>query len=306
MLKPITVLRNASTLKEKGITAICFKNDSELFSSDCQGKVFLWDLRTRRPAVEFQAHEQRLLGMDYERDCSEDARLYTQGRDQILKVWKFNKDSYELLTEFVADAYSFCCFALMGKTILIPRDGRIVLVHDCDYKNSRAYFIEKKDGILMELKFVKHRNVQCAAELYESGKVIFRDSETFQIIRTIQVKHENTLTAFDYYNDVFFFCSVDSYIFKVKIKEDDTESIKSAKFEALTKEGCSKIRVCPVSGKFFAVGCWDGKIRLFQSKDLKPLAILEFHMQQVSMITFNGSQFAVASEDGMITIWRPY
>jgi WD40 repeat protein len=65
------------------------------------------------------------------------------------------------------------------------------------------------------------------------------------------------------------------------------------------------------SGKIFLTGHWDGTVRLFTTKKMKPLAILSHHQSGVystdySPTSTHGSIFATGSKDCTITIWSLY
>jgi WD40 repeat protein len=89
---------------------------------------------------------------------------------------------------------------------------------------------------------------------------------------------------------------------------DDGERVRLEKRQDLimSKSGASAVRVRQ-DGKIFAVGGWDGRIGIFASKSLKPLAVLQFHSDVVRCLNFSNRRLmAVGSKDGSVSLWNIY
>ena len=59
-------------------------------------------------------------------------------------------------------------------------------------------------------------------------------------------------------------------------------------------------------GKIIVAGGWDGSVRLFDSKALRPLAVLMHHKDSVYAAEFGGSLFASGGKDRTIAVWDVY
>ncbi|KAK9815640.1 hypothetical protein WJX72_007285 [[Myrmecia] bisecta] len=75
----------------------------------------------------------------------------------------------------------------------------------------------------------------------------------------------------------------------------------------LPKPGIGDLALRP-DDKIVASGDWDGKLRIFQYKKLKALAILQFHRAAITAVCFNqhDSRIASASRDGTIAVWSVF
>ena len=55
--------------------------------------------------------------------------------------------------------------------------------------------------------------------------------------------------------------------------------------------------------KLFACGGWDGNIRTFQTKNIRPVSILKYHANTASALRFHHESLISASLDHTIAIW---
>ena len=77
--------------------------------------------------------------------------------------------------------------------------------------------------------------------------------------------------------------------------------------EASGSGGLSSVCVRP-DGKLLASGGWDRRVRVWQWKRLKPLAVLQLHKATVNAVSFSSCSrwLASASADKTIAIWSIY
>ena len=59
-------------------------------------------------------------------------------------------------------------------------------------------------------------------------------------------------------------------------------------------------------GKIIVAACWDGSVRLFDGKALRPLALLRHHKESVYAAAFLGGIFATGGKDRTVAIWDVY
>jgi WD40 repeat protein len=69
--------------------------------------------------------------------------------------------------------------------------------------------------------------------------------------------------------------------------------------------GIASVRVRP-DGKVVASGGWDRRVRLWQSKRMKPLAVLRHHTATVNAVDFSpcSAWLASGSADGTVALWK--
>lgn len=153
---------------------------------------------------------------------------------------------------------------------------------------------------------------------FESGNVrIWRvDAASVRIIAQAKLIQEAVMDmAFDR-DRRFGFCVSPEKAVKCWRLVDDNENSSSFRIEnsddiALPRPGASSVRIRD-DGKIFAVGGWDGKIRVFACKTQKPLAVLQFHSDTVRCVCFckgrvDGRRLmAAGSKDGSVSLWNLY
>ena len=140
---------------------------------------------------------------------------------------------------------------------------------------------------------------------YENGSLVLWD------LSSSCVKHETQLftepvMALDYNSIVNKGVSVSTgcdVIFWTVTTSDQLEV--TSKVEMTNAgAGCVGIRG---DGRVVAIGCWDGRARLYSMKSAKLLALLDFHKGSVQSVAFSEeNMLAVASKDGAITLWDLY
>jgi WD40 repeat protein len=78
-------------------------------------------------------------------------------------------------------------------------------------------------------------------------------------------------------------------------------SLIAEQFLATAGTGCARYRP---DGRLIASAHWDGSVRLWSSRTLRPLAVLRHHRDCVFGLDFNeAGMFATGSKDGSIALW---
>ncbi|PKY37703.1 WD40 repeat-like protein [Rhizophagus irregularis] len=65
-----------------------YQNNTKLISGDAEGNIIIWDMKIKRPILKFKAHNKGILRCLVLND-----KLISHGRDNLLKVWKIDKNS---------------------------------------------------------------------------------------------------------------------------------------------------------------------------------------------------------------------
>lgn len=81
------------------------------------------------------------------------------------------------------------------------------------------------------------------------------------------------------------------------------------------KNSGTSVLATRVDSKVFAAGCWDGRIRVYSWKSLRPLVVLDQHRSTIFDITYsadkiqaynNKNLMAATGKDGTISLWDIY
>ncbi|XP_068956941.1 guanine nucleotide-binding protein subunit beta-like protein 1 isoform X3 [Petaurus breviceps papuanus] len=92
---------------------------------------------------------------------------------------------------------------------------------------------------------------------------------------------------------------------------DAQHNLKVCRTQELTNPGIADIAIRP-DGKILATAGWDHRIRLFGWKQLKPLAVLDYHSAAVHCVAFSDpgrsseQLLAGGSKDQRISVWSVY
>lgn len=74
----------------------------------------------------------------------------------------------------------------------------------------------------------------------------------------------------------------------------------------LTNPGIADVKIRPDS-KILATAGWDHRVRVFQWRTMRPLAVLAFHSATVHCVAFNtAGLLAAGSGDQRISVWSLY
>ncbi|KND04800.1 uncharacterized protein SPPG_00502 [Spizellomyces punctatus DAOM BR117] len=336
---PVFVLR----AHEADVTAVVFiRNNTILASGDQEGHIILWSVLTRRPIRRWRAHTSGILAIH---SVAGD-NLLSHGRDDQLHIWSLCDPSDKASSspqkpEFtlLVNSLNFCGVSLWKQpadreggaeqTLLaLPGLGENAEI-DIYNLSTKTYTLQglsvpnasKDTGLCMCLKFFEGPTGLCLAAGYESGTIIIWDIESKGLVWRHKV-HEEPVLSLDVLPDgsIGFSGGAETKIsqfFPISDPEQTTRHL------TVPTRGIAVVRIRP-DGKIVATGGWDSKIRIYNAKKFKPLAILRGHRQGVSCLAFSeagsshvGSEtnseevappnmFAAGSKDGNVTLWQIY
>ncbi|RCH80524.1 ASTRA complex subunit, partial [Rhizopus stolonifer] len=114
-----------------------FDRDQHFASCDAEGWVVVWKMKTRRPISKWKAHKESCLKVT----TIENHTLISQGRDNMIHIWKSCLNEPELVSSVVYNALGFCKFSCYSQdndsTLLcFPSKDDIAMVS--------AHFMRKK------------------------------------------------------------------------------------------------------------------------------------------------------------------
>ncbi|KAI8367786.1 WD40-repeat-containing domain protein [Blakeslea trispora] len=270
-----------------------FERDQYLASCDSDGWIVIWKLKTRRPIHKWKAHEDSCLKLV----VTEVNTLISQGRDNMIHVWKFSAENSqvpELVSSVVYNGLGFCSTLLCFPS----RDDinmRFVLQNvGADRHTDNG---SHRHGACMAVQLFGTLDTLFVVAGYESGSIVLWQVEQNQ---AKSVWHKKEHTEPDISRTFILSSSADNQVCKYSVQTGDI--IKKI---TLKKSGMVVLKIRS-DNKIFGLGGYDGKIRLFSVKSMTPLAILSYHKD-----TINGLDFGVenhhwligGSQDHRISLW---
>lgn len=305
---PIYTLRGHSG----PVTTVEFFDDV-LFSGSSGGEIFAWDLGTfRRKHVLVGHNNESILWIGHSENV-----LVTQGRDGTVAVWTFSDTQWKQSGTIVTNSKGFCQCSLPGAAsalIATPSkpDWKITL---WDFESQKAIrsTLEPKErlGMAMCIKLSMDCNSILAA--YESGSVVQYDMRSGGAPSSTVTLYTEPIMCMDF-DEVH---RVNRGICGSVSKElcvferNDGQLVQKHRL-TVTNDGFSSVQI-RTDGKIVASGGWDGRIRVFSWKNMKPLAVLDVHKESVQTLKFSdrelckaGLLLAAGSTDRTISLWSLY
>ncbi|ORY92159.1 WD40-repeat-containing domain protein [Syncephalastrum racemosum] len=310
---------------EAGVNDLVFFNDDQYFvSGDAKGIVQIWKMRTRRAILQWQAHEESCLSVHvYEND-----KLITQGRDNTIHVWQLlldnsTPDKHHLYT-LIYDSLTFCRLSLAFND---RQDAIIAIPAQADHSAIDIYNLSKRKWVFRDVgkrpieEGTKSRGICMAIKLFEAGRRVVaayesgevttwaldEEKDLFELVWSVQEQHEPVLDlALDPLQTFAISTSAENAIIKYDLVTGQTKKT------TIKKPGLSAVTIRQ-DGKIFATAGYDGRIRVFSAKSLKPLAILSYHRDSVYSVSF-ASRLAegedhwlmAGSKESRISLWSIY
>nr|XP_037281331.1 guanine nucleotide-binding protein subunit beta-like protein 1 [Rhipicephalus microplus] len=302
------------TLRGHGgpITAVEFFGDV-LFSGSSDGEIFSWDLETFRRRHTLVGHNNKgILWIGH----SENA-LLTQGRDGTVAIWTLNDSQWKQTGTMVTSAKGFCQCSLPSEAstlIATPSDPDWkISLWDLESQKCVASTLQSKEqlGMAMSIRLSRDGNGVLAA--YENGSVVHYDMRSGGVpVSTLTLYKEPIMCMdFDQVHRVNRgICG--SVSNELCVFELNDGQLAEKRRLTVTNDGFSSLHV-RVDGKIVASGGWDGRIRVFGWKNMKPLAVLDFHKESVQAVKFSdrelckaGLLLAAGSKDRTVSLWSLY
>ncbi|XP_065055115.1 guanine nucleotide-binding protein subunit beta-like protein 1 isoform X2 [Rhopilema esculentum] len=245
----------------------------------------------------------------------ENKRILSHDRNGIITVWNLNDLEPTAEETFAIYQFGFCPVSVVheDESILVcyqsNSDSQLDIIDWKDKRIVKQLKPDKKVGMVMQAKLFKEkrRDILLALIGYENGSVALWNASSGDILTDLKV-HNDAVMCLDVDSDFSKVAvgSVDNRLVQVALPATSGESLKEVRSADINSNGISCLKVRP-DNKILAAGCWDGKIRLFGWKKLKPLAVLKYHVETVNCIMFTlHNDMVCGSKDGKISVWHIY
>lgn len=307
---PVYILRN---IEMGAVNSLCFHNGARLFAGTLKGTVHLWDLAINRSVLTLKTGHQPVLSMFHFSDS-----LYTQSKGSKLKMWTITNSGYDFVREIEQPYAGFCRMEFIAdkKTVLLPKDDNELGIYDlenlCLRGNLKATDCENL-GSVMCLKYINLSGQNYLLASYESGDFLTWDLRCSKVINRKKLEEEGPLSVdYEVNTNRGIYGGTTDRIGVFSLNRNTMEIDKKTEI-SVKNPGIDSVRIrndC----KVFATGGWDGRVRIFSWKSLRPLAVLTDHKDGVLDICYSSDKIslwkshimAAGGKDGQISLWDIY
>lgn len=306
--------------------SLCFHTSERLHAGTIKGTVQLWDLQTNRSTYQLSVGTSPIINVAHTEDA-----LITQEKEGYVKLWELTNSAYVLRHEISTDHVGFCRFVYHGSlwrnqanspAVIIPKSGsNISILCGRTFVERQLLAVSSEDemkmpplGTVMCFLPIELKGVSYLLAGYESGTIILWDLVTSKVVSHVVVGADECLMTLDYdpvtnrgvcggSSDKISVFSIDRQT--LALRKKDAIAIKNA--------GVHRLRIRKDLKVFSSAG-WDGRIRIFSWKSLRPLAVLTEHKGELMDLIYSEEKvsmwkaviMAAAGSDGLISLWDLY
>lgn len=247
--------------------------------------------------------------------------LVTQEKYSRLKSWAITNSGYVKDRELDTENSSFCRFDfdLERNILAVPRgNGQVEVLDGRTFEQHQLLSPSDDDsnlGSIMTVKLTQISDKWFVIGGYESGICCLWDLDSGKVMHQLQMTDsgESPMTIdYDPGTNRGLVGGSSDKIAVFSIDRQNTKIVKKTDI-SIKNQGVNRIQI-RADQKVFASGGWDGKVRVFSWKSLRPLAVLTEHKRNVLDLIYspgkvelwNSPIMATAGEDGQIALWDLY
>lgn len=245
----------------------------------------------------------------------------SHGRDGYLQTWQCSEGRHEIVNSISAPFLGFCQFCIMSRGYKSHWIGLPSASHSqvniLDLESKEILFSLKPDnekslGMCMCISLISDPATDKPLLIagYESGQLLLWDVMARQILGRNPTHAESVLCMDVDKEDLRIVSgSADSKLCVSSVTPQ--HSITADKEIELKNPGIASVKIrkdCQI----LATGGWDGRIRIYSWRTLKPLAYLNYHTQTINTVDFSedlfghGQLLAAGGKDSRISLWSIY
>jgi WD40 repeat protein len=296
--------------EETAVHSVLFLGDKLLAGAE-DGKISEWNLTTfRKEQTVLNAGTSACMALKLLSNT-----LVTQERKGHINLWTLQESSWSVSKFVQLDYYGFSRIDTaddQGGIVACPKKHSNVEIYCLKSRSKIVSFGRDRDGNIalgevMALKVIHISQEPYLLVAYESGDLHLWDFRKQYAVS--HLKCDNCLTAIDFSEITMtgICAGVSNHVVFFKI--DNSRSLVRILGKDILNAGVSSVKIRP-DNKLVALGCWDGRLRLFSWKSYRPLAGLTEHSTEVSDITFStghaASFMAAGGKDRKISLWNIY
>ncbi|XP_053962768.1 guanine nucleotide-binding protein subunit beta-like protein 1 [Anastrepha ludens] len=288
------------------VHSICFHYCDRLLAGTAKGSVFLWDLQTNRSSLHFEVGQQPITSLHHTDDM-----LITQEKGGTVTLWSMSNSGYVRERTIEGNFAAFCRTTLYtppaGTTeplLFYPCDeNSIGIVHVNDDTTAPPQMLVPNDPQLPKLGSVSClKPFECASQLfllagYESGHFLTWDLSSGVIVDLLQLDAEPMAVDYDPQTNRGIVGGPSEKLTAITYQRQSMR-LQRANDITLKNSGINCIRIRD-DQKVFSTGGWDGRVRIFSWKSLRPLAVLTEHKT-----ASGGGIMDIAYSEGKVSMWK--
>ncbi|XP_072520739.1 guanine nucleotide-binding protein subunit beta-like protein 1 [Salminus brasiliensis] len=286
-----------------------------LYSGSGKGCVHVWNLNSRRPETVLEGHDG--ASVIWVSTLNSTDMLLSQGRDMRVCVWDLHEGRSTVTHTLHTGSVGFCQCSLLeaGTTkplLALPAEHtEEIKVVELDSQAPVCSLIpDSTRGMLMCMKMWQADSGPLLCAGYEDGSLVLWDVSNRRPLGCLKA-HPDPVMCLDVDAGRQKGISGSSDKSLTSWTINDQQSLQMQDSVPLTNPGVSQVCV-RADGKITAAAGWDGSVRVFGWKRLKPLAVLQHHKDLVHSVAFSDhpepSQrlMAAGSKDQRISLWSIY
>ncbi|EDW10757.1 guanine nucleotide-binding protein subunit beta-like protein 1 [Drosophila mojavensis] len=303
------------------VNSLCFHESERLLAGTFKGKVFLWDLQTNRSALNFEVGTEPITSLHHTKE-----HLITQEKGGTITTFSISNSSYVKERSIPGNHLGYCRTALHinanntnEQLLFYPcEEAAIGVLHVTDPAAPTQMLIAD-DPQLPKLGSVTcFKPFECASQLfllagYESGHFLTWDLSSGVMIDVTELAPEALTVDYDHITNRGIVGSAADKLTTFSYQRQSMQLQRGSEL-CIKNPGVNCVRIRSDQKVFSSAG-WDGRIRIFSWKSLRPLAVLTQHKQggvmdlayspqPVSM--WNAPIMAAAGRDAQISLWDLY
>lgn len=308
---PVFVFRHPQL---EAINSLNFYKNEKLLAGSLKGNLQIWDLQTNRCTSSFEVGSEPVTALHHT-----DSNLITQEKGGTLKLWSKTNSAYVLEKTIETNHIAFCHSDYINgdETLVYPQnENSIGVLHINDWEK-RALIVPDEYHNLGQLCCLKKFNLRGEDMVmagYESGDFLTWDLRSRKPISNVHLSvGAPTSVDFDGLSNRGIVGGVEDKLFAITFQMKEMQLIKVQEIP-IRNAGINCVRIRN-DRKIFTTAGWDGRIRIFSYKSLRPLAVLTEHKSggimdiaySIDTIHYwNTPIMAAAGMDGKISLWSLY
>lgn len=327
---PVAVLR----AHRAAVNVVAFHAPSgTLLSGDADGELKIWDLVKHRPVFSSRVHTPSAGVLGIGVSSALDNKILSQGRDGTVKCWQLTDSSLsrQPILTIKSESYHFCKLAVardapancepcegerrgVGQVLMAMAGNDTSKIEIWDIASGQSVqLLSPKDssaGMCMSLHMTRQSGGgdQCIVVAgYEDGSMLLWDTRhaAAPLLQSKQHKEPVLSLVLDREGVGGISGSADGQLTFFSLSYTENLYTPKKKFEGKAGVGDIALRG---DDKIVATAGWDHRVRIYDYRRRKPLAILKYHKEIVNGVAFSEDRtwLASGSKDSTVALWSLY